>query len=96
MTDSDDPDIGDVVGDIIPVSAGDTIMGTCRKSIELAELWYIEKDGGRDYYDVLCHFDKAPKELKVGDKVKGIVDCINIAGDGTPGLFLKELRIITP
>lgn len=93
MTDSDDPDVGDVVS---PVSAGDIIMGTCRNSIELAELWYIEKDGGRDYYDVLCPFEKAPKELKVGDKVKGIVDCINIAGDGTPGVFLKELCIITP
>ncbi len=49
------------------VSAGDIITGTFKGSYESSKLWFISKEGGGTYYDVLCPFDEAPKETKIGD-----------------------------
>ena len=54
----------------------------------------IMMDANRDsYYDVLCPFDESPDNMKIGDNIVGTVKEINIAHDGTPGVFLKNIKI---
>ncbi len=73
------------------ISKGDEIIGTIAKKAT-DHLWYVRIDNPT-YYDVLVPVDKLPG-LKQGDKIKGIVEEINIAGDGQPGLFLKDINVI--
>lgn len=73
------------------IKVGDEIIGTIAKKAA-DHLWYVRIDNPT-YYDVLVPVDKLP-ELKPGDNIKGIVEEINIAEDGQPGLFLTQIEYL--
>jgi hypothetical protein len=54
----------------------------------------MPNDGCGQYFDIVLPREDCPpmiaENLKVGSKVDGFVNCIRIADDGVPGVFLRH------